>query len=81
MPVIDHPVHEKTREGADARWGCWGREQYADGYYAPNRKYRRDGTFCNTLVFIEHTMTKVCKNDISAVDPKCEGCRHRKSLA
>ena len=77
MPVIDHPIHEKTVERSGAKWGCHNRERYADGYYAPNRSYRRDGTFANTLVWIDNAMTKTCKNDIRATDPKCAGCVHR----
>lgn len=81
MPVDDHPIHERTREGVDARWGCWGRERYADGYFAPNRAYRPDGLFVDMPKWIENGNSKTCKNDISATDPKCAGCRNRKTLA
>jgi len=77
MPVIDHPIHEKTVEQSGAKWGCYDRKKYADGYYAPSRQHRIDGTFSVGLVWIENAMSKRCKNDIRATDPKCSGCVNR----
>lgn len=78
MAVLDHPVSELVREAPDAKWGCWNRpDKFADGYYAPDRTYRPDGSFRDGHVFIRHVMSHECRNDASMTDRKCEGCRHR----
>ena len=77
MPVDDHPVHEKTRISSDFRYGCHNRKPYDDGYYAPDRIYRGNGTYYQVLTFIKRTLSTDCRYD-RADDPACEGCNWRK---
>lgn len=53
MPVEDHPVHPKTIRAADAKPACYNRTGYANGYYAPDRMYRPDGTFVINQIYIK----------------------------
>ena len=56
-------------------WGCHDRPPFAAGYWAPNRKYIA-GNYVATKVFIQHTATTTCQNDIRATDAGCLGCKH-----
>lgn len=79
MPVIDHPIHDRTREGPDARWGCHNRPEFAAGYWAPGGMvpaYAGSTQMHVQMVFVRHAMSRVCKNDIAETDPKCAGCNH-----
>ena len=79
MPVEDHPVHESVRQGADARYGCWGiTGEEIPAYWVPVRSTK---DFLSPLkcVMLEHTMSTECRYDMSLSDPKCEGCKHRGS--
>ena len=54
MPVVDHPVHERTKIGADFRYGCHNHPpRKGAAYYAPNRRYLPDGRFVIELKKIE----------------------------
>lgn len=76
MPVLDHAVHESTRQGADARWGCWNLDLSDKPYYAPDRVYREDGTFEVIQRPIKtEWLGRMCFGSLT--DPKCEGCKHR----
>lgn len=80
MPVEDHPVHPSTRKGADFRYGCWNRGEYASGYYAPNRVYGFDGAFSVELKWVRYTMSTPCitaQTGWAGSDPNCEGCKRR----
>lgn len=79
MPVDDHPIHPSTQKGDDFRYGCWNREKFADGYSAPNRIHRPDGTFYVVLTFVRYNMSTGCKYDLSNKDLNCRECKHRLS--
>lgn len=74
MAVLDHQVHEKTKEAAGAVWGCHRRQDFKPGYWAPDRRYREDGTFEVVQTWVPHFGAQDCRNDISLSDPKCKGC-------
>ena len=73
MPVDDHPVHEKTKKRGDEKPGCYNRTGFADGYYAPDRVYRPDGTFYIVQVYIKTSWIEYerCPNKDYA---ECRGC-------
>lgn len=77
MAVLDHEVHEKTREEKDAKWGCHNRSEFKPGYYAPDRVYFPDGMFKNVMKWVPHFGSMECRNDDSLTHTKCEGCHRR----
>ena len=79
MPVLDHPVHERTIQKEGARNGCHNKPRPTpeSGYWAPDRKFYPDGRFKVTCTWIPFTMTTDCMYDKSMSDPQCEGCPHR----
>lgn len=84
MPVIDHAVHERTKEAAGALYGCHNRTPFSAGYYAPNGYDTPMEGFVSLYArikrdFIEHRMSTECRYDMSLADAKCEGCAHRGS--
>lgn len=82
MPVLEHEVHDKTKELAGARYGCHNRKPYADGYRAPNRYQTSDGyqaVYKLEAKFIPHVMSRECRYDMSLTDWKCYECIHRGS--
>jgi hypothetical protein len=81
LPGLDHEVHPSTRIGEEYRHGCWNlpRPRNGDGYWAPHRIYREDGSYSETQRFIKFSMSTECRNDVSLTDPHCEGCGHRGS--
>lgn len=72
MPVADTPVHALTVAGD--LYGCHNREPFSPGYYAPDRKYREDGTWENVQAFIPHRMSTECRYDQEAAPERCSGC-------
>jgi len=76
MAVLEHEVHERTREATDTKWGCYNRPEYSQGYFAPDREYSRDGYFEVVATYIPHAMSTTCRNDVSLTDRKCVGCIH-----
>ena len=78
MAVIDHPVHDKVKQKADAQYGCKNRT-HADGYWAPDRRYFPDGRFETTCVWIPNVMSRDCRFDLSMNDPLCRTCEHKGS--
>lgn len=76
MPGLDHPVHEKVREKAGAKYGCHNRRQFSKGYWAPQRRFYPDGSFEVVSVRIPHAMSKECRYDKSLADSKCKDCQH-----
>ena len=82
MPVEEHEVHEKVRELAGTKYGCFNRKGYADGYYAPDRRAGSNGyepVFTTMAVKIPFTMSRECRYDMSLTDVKCDECAHRGS--
>jgi len=80
MPVEEIPVHEKVKIAADKRYGCWGKAKQSAGYYAPDRRYKPDGTFYIVQVFIPHAMTTDCRYDLHNTDPRCTDCTADKAF-
>ena len=73
MPVVDHPVHEKTKTGPDWRYGCNGHaSRKGASYYAPDRVYRPDGTFWIVLRKIE---TEWIEYDVCPAKHEHQGCQ------
>lgn len=55
--------------------GCWN-TQRKDGYYVLARKFFPGSQeFLLVPQFIKDVMSKDCRYDYRASDPKCEGCR------
>lgn len=76
MPVEDHEVHEKVKIEADKPYGCSNRGEFSKGYYAPDRRYRPDGTYYQVLVFIPHAMSTSCRSFyLWDTDPRCSVCK------
>ena len=74
-PVEDHEVHEKVKVGADFKYGCWSRGEFSAGYYAPDRRYRPDGTFAIYQTYIPHVMSQQCRNFyLWDADSACKDC-------
>ena len=75
MPVESHEVHEKVKISADKPYGCSGRKGFGKGYYAPDRKYRPDGTFYIVQTWIPHEMSTACRSFyLWDADPRCSVC-------
>lgn len=77
-PVEDHPVHERTRQAAGAKNGCWNkpRPDPSGGYWAPNRQYDADGYYQNVPTWVPFAMSTECRFDQIMQPEKCEGCEH-----
>lgn len=78
-PVEEHPIHESVRISADKRYGCWGRDGMAAGYYAPDRELEENLEFSLQAKFIPHVMTVACQYDLWETDPRCAGCTAEKT--
>jgi hypothetical protein len=75
MPVEDHAVHEKVKISDSTPYGCHSREGVNTGYFAPDRRYKPDGTFYVIQIRIPHTMSKTCRSFyLWDTDPRCAGC-------
>jgi len=81
MPVEEHEVHEKVKISSDKPYGCHSREKVDTGYFAPDRRYRPDGTYFQILTRIPHAMSKECRNFyLWDADPRCRGCTTPKDI-
>ncbi len=84
MPVEDHEVHEKVKIDSTFRYGCnslRNPNRSMNGYYAPDRRYRPDGTYYQVLTFIPHTNTTACRSfALWDTDPACQGCTTEKDI-
>ena len=79
-PVEDHEVHESVKIRADKPYGCWGAQGcLREGYWAPDRDYRPDGTFYTKLTFIPYKNSTECRYDLWKTDPRCAGCTAEKA--
>lgn len=75
MPVEDHEVHEKVKIDDSTPYGCHSREVFHLSYYAPDRRYRPNGTFYVIQTPIIHKMSSLCRNFyLWDKDPRCAGC-------
>lgn len=78
-PVEDHVVHESVRKEADYKYGCHSRGEFSKGYFAPDRRYKPDGTFYVVQTRIINQMSKACRNFyLWDTDPHCAGCTANK---
>lgn len=76
MPVEEIPVHEKVRIKEDKPYGCSSRIGFVEGYYAPDRRYRGDGTYHSILTWIPYAMSRACRNFyLWDKDPRCSVCK------
>lgn len=80
MPVEEHDVHEKVKIDADKPYGCHSREGFSRGYFAPDRRYKPDGTFYVVQTRIMHSMSEGCRYDMYQEDPRCVGCTTGKDI-
>lgn len=81
MPVENHEVHAKVKIAADTPYGCHSREGFATGYFAPDRRYKPDGTFYLVQTRIPHAMSKACRSFyLWDTDPRCAGCTAEKDI-
>ena len=81
MPVEDHPVHERVKIDDSTPYGCHSREGFETGYFAPDRRYKPDGTYYVVQTRIPHAMSKSCRNFyLWDTDPRCRGCTAKKDI-
>lgn len=81
MAVEDHPVHERTRQKENARYGCFNRVQLSEGYMAPDRVYGQDGKYEQIVRFVSSETSKLCRSlYLWDTDPLCAGCTSQKDL-
>lgn len=72
-PVDDHPVHEKTKIGADWRYGCNNHGSRKGAiYYAPNRVYDDEGKF---TVELKDIKTEWIEYDVCPAKHDHQGCQ------
>lgn len=67
MAVIEHPVNERTKIGADHRYACHNRP-------AEFKPICESKFSCETWPF---SNSHECRFDLSPTDPGCTGCEHR----
>lgn len=81
MPVEEIPVHEKVKIAEDTPYGCHSRTGFGAGYFAPDRRYKPDGTYYQILTRIPHTMSTRCRSFyLWDTDPRCKGCTADKDV-
>lgn len=65
MPVIDHPIHDKTKIGPDHRYGCHNRpDMFVPVVQRDNGK------------MYPYSLSHDCRYDRSETDAHCAGCKH-----
>jgi hypothetical protein len=81
MPVEDHEVHEKVKIAVDKPYGCSNRPEFSKGYFAPDRRYKPDGTFYVVQTRIPHVMSTDCRSFyLWDTDPRCAVCTVKKDI-
>lgn len=70
MPVIDHPVHEKTAIDKTHRYHCWNGERPKQGSIIHSEFSGESWPY---------RMSSECRYDLSVTDPSCSECKHRGS--
>lgn len=81
MPVEEHEVHEKVKVDDSFRYGCHSRPDYNTGYFAPERRYKPDGTFYVVQTCIPFSNSPDCRSfALWDIDPACAGCTTKKDF-
>lgn len=84
MAVVDHPVHEKTRQKDGFRYGCNSVNASPlepNGYWAPQREYDDSGGFVIGKVFIINNMSRKCRSFyLWDTDQGCADCNRPRDL-
>jgi hypothetical protein len=78
VPGIDHPVHPSTQLDTSKRRWCFNRDDFKDGYFAPNGlvpAYAGSSQAHVQLVFVPDRSSRECRYDQALKDPACRGCR------
>jgi hypothetical protein len=70
MPVADHAIHPSTVRDETHRYGCNGRPARFSAFCL--------GTRVNDFAHWPFEMSHACQYDMSANDPRCDGCKHRR---
>lgn len=82
MAVENHEVHEKVKISHDKPYGCHSKVTGPlrnNGYFAPDRRYKPDGTFYVVQTFIKHEMSTSCRAFyLWDTDPRCGRCAQPK---
>jgi len=74
MPVLEHETHEKVKQKEGFRYGCYNRLRNGSmGYYVPERDITLSGVKY-VATYVENTMSRDCRFDMSLTDQACEGC-------
>ena len=76
MAVLETNPHALTVRTGTEPWGCSNRV-FAEGYWAPQRRYLPDGSFDMISKFIPHTMSTRCRQENTLTDIRCNQCRER----
>ena len=81
MAVLDHPVHEKVKIGADFKYGCNSDKPKSEGYWVKVREYRSNGTYVMQDKFIPFRMSQPCRNFyLWDTDNACRSCPREKDI-
>lgn len=81
MPVEEHEVHEKVKHAADYKYGCHSHGEFSKDYFAPDRRYKPDGTYYVVLTRIQNQMSQACRSFyLWDTDPHCAGCTAKKDF-
>lgn len=84
MPVEDHEVHEKVKIDDSFRYGCnsvRNPNREMKGYFAPDRRYKPDGTFYVVQTRIPYVMSKPCRNFyLWDTDANCRDCKTERDI-
>jgi len=79
MAVLEHEVHAKVKIDSTFRYGCnsvRNPNRSMNGYHAPDRRYKPDGSYYQVLVFIPNAMSKLCRSFyLWDTDPACADCK------
>lgn len=77
MPVLDHEIHERTRQSDSARYGCHNKPRMRqDIPVKDGHRPLGDGNSAQHWRFIKDFGSLECRYDMSLRDRKCEGCEH-----
>lgn len=75
------PVHPKTRQNSDSRYGCHNHpSRKGASYYAPNRRYLPDGRFVLELIKIETEWIDYDICPAASEHSRCTDCIHKKEI-
>lgn len=77
MPVLNTPVHDKTKQAENHRYGCFNKRLERKTVVVPMGYAVHTGTVI--FIEIEDFGSKECRYDKSLSDASCLGCEHRGS--